>query len=152
MAEWSQVLPQTAHCSPLRACPDGWVVSSIATDCSLLRVCPDGWVVSGTATDCSLLTAEGLPWWLSGLRYYHRLLTTHRLGPALMAEWSQVLPQTAHYSPLRACPDGWVVSGITTDCSLLTAEGLPWWLSGLRHCHRLLTAHRWGPALMAEWS
>ena len=72
-----------------------------------------------------------------------------------MAEWSIALPLTARcLSPLRVCPDGQVVFSIVTDCSLpLNTEGLPWWPSGLRHCHWLLAvSHHWGPTLMAEWS
>ena len=197
-----KVLPQTVCClSPLRACPDGrvvvgvatdcllsltteglpegWVVKGVATDClSPLKAFPDGWVVVGVATDYSLsLTSAGLPWWQSGRRCCHRLLTvSHLCGPALMVEWSKVLlliaccltplracpdgwvvkvlPQTVCcLSPLRACPGGWVVVGVATDCSLsLTSEGLPWWQSGLRCCYRLFAvSHLWGPALMAEW-
>ena len=160
MAEWSTALPLTAHClSPLRACPDGWVVYGFATDCSLsltteglplglsdLRHCH--WLLS--------LTTEGLPWGLSDLRHCHWLLTaSHHWGASLIAEWSTALPLTADFlSPLRDCPDGWVVYSVATDCSLsLTTEGLPWWLSCLRCCHWLLTvSHHWGPALMAVWS
>ena len=157
MAEWSTALPLTAHClSPLRACPDGWVVYGIATDCSLS------------------LTTEGLPWGLSGLRRCHWLLTvfhhwglsdlrlchwlltvSHHWGPALRAEWSKALPLTAHCPPpLKGFPNSWVVYCVATDCWLsLTTEGLPWWLSGLQHCHWLITvSHHWGPALVAEWS
>ena len=37
-----------------------------------------------------------------------------------------------------ACSDGWVVFGIATDCSLyFNIDGLPWWPSGLWHCHWL---------------
>ena len=44
-----------------------------------------------------------------------------------MAVWSKALTLTARcLSPLRACPDGHVVSEAASDCSLsLTTEGLP---------------------------
>ena len=123
-AMWCMALPLTARClSPLRACPDGRVVYGIATDCSLS------------------LTTEGLPWWPCGLWHCHWLLAvSHHWGPALMAVWSMALQLTARcLSPLRACPDGRVVYGIATDCSLsLTTEGLPWSLCGQRSCHWLL--------------
>ena len=82
---------------------------------------------------CSTLIG-GLPWWLSGLRHCYWLLTvshhwgpvlmvewskalrywlltvSHHWGPALMVEWFKTLLLTAPcLSPLRACPDGWVV-------------------------------------------
>ena len=92
--------------------------------------CTDGWAVWGIATDC---------YW----------------GHALMAERSGALPLAGHcLSPLRACPDGWVVWDIATTCSLsLIPEGLPRWLSALRHCHWLLAvSDHWGASLMAEQS
>ena len=139
MAEWSKALPLTAWgLSPMWACPNGWVVKGIATDC--LRS----------------LTNVGLSQWLSGQRHCHWLLeVSHQCGPVLMAEWSKALPLTAWgLSPMWACPNGWVVKGIATDClRSLTNVGLPQWLSGQRHCHWLIeVSHQWGPAPMAEWS
>ena len=44
-----------------------------------------------------------------------------------MAVWSKASPLTACFLlPLRVCPDGRVVEGVTTDCLLsLATKGLP---------------------------
>ena len=72
-----------------------------------------------------------------------------------MAEWSKALTRPAScLSQLRACPDGRVVLGVDTTCSLFfTAEGLSWWPCCLRCWHWLLAvSHSWGPVLMAMLS
>ena len=64
---------------------------------------------------------------------------SHHLGPALMAEWSEMLTLTGRcLSPLKACPNGRVVLGVASDCSLpLTTISLSWWPSGPRFLVRV---------------
>ena len=179
MVEWSTALLLIARCphqlgllrwsSGLRrcywllavltdwVCPDGRVVYGVATDCSLCLTdwaCPDGRVVYGVATDCSLssptgpapmvewskallLTARcphrlGLPRWPSGLRRCYWLL-------AVLTNW--------------ACPDGRVVYGVATDCSLCLTN---WACPDGRMVYGVATdcslSSPTGPAPMVEWS
>ena len=139
MAVWSKALPLIARClSPLRCLP--WWPCGLRR-CYWLLAVSHHWgpaLMAMWSGRCHWLLAVSLRW-----------------GPALMAMWSNALPLTACcLSSVRAYPDGRVVWGVVTDCSLsLITEGLPWWLSGLRHCHWLLAASRhWGPTLMTEWS
>ena len=62
--------------------------------------------------------------------------------------------QTSFCTKPKPSFNGQAVVGVATDCLLsLTTGGLPWWPSGLEHCHWLLAvSHHWGPALMAKWS
>ena len=99
--------------------------------------------------------SKGLPWWSSGLMHCHVLLAvSDDWGLVLMANWSNVLPLTARCLPplLRACPDG-LWSLMPAMVQAIASRGLPWWSSGLMHCHVLLAvSDDWGLVLMANWS